>query len=329
MIKEAMYYEQIGSDRVQCHLCPAECLLKDGQQGICVNRYNKNGKLYTDNYAEVVTIAVDPIEKKPLYHFYPGTDILSTGPNGCNFKCLNCQNWTISQEKVKTINIQPEKLAELAREHNTIGVAFTYTEPLIWFEYILDAARHLKEQNLKVVLVSNGYINPKPFAEILPLVDAFNIDIKSMSPDFYIKICKGKLQPVLDTIKTIADSESYLELTNLLIPQENDSTEEIMELIEFVASISEDIPLHFSAYHPDYKMDREATPPEKLIEAFELAQKRLNYVYIGNMLTEKGKDTICPKCSHILIKRRYFEVIDINPGLPICTNCGFQANIIQ
>jgi len=233
MDRLAEYFEKNEDGSVLCCLCPAECHLKQDQVGICGCRYNKNGDLYTNNYGELVTLAVDPIEKKPLYHFHPTKNILSTGANGCNFACDNCQNWTISQEKVRTIFVSPEKLVETAIHHDSFGVAFTYTEPMIWFEYIYDSALLLKEAGLKVVLVSNGYINPKPLQKILKYIDAINVDLKGIKDEFYKKVCKGKLQPVLDNLKTIHNSTTHMEITNLLIPGKNDSDEDIGKLVNF------------------------------------------------------------------------------------------------
>ncbi len=329
MIHEAAFYEQCDNGKVVCHLCPAECLLTENKAGICSNRYNKNGKLVTSNYGEVVTLAVDPIEKKPLYHFYPTSNILSTGANGCNFGCLNCQNFEISQETVFTKTVLPEKLVSLALEQNSIGVAFTYTEPFIWFEYILDTAKLLKKQNLSVVLVSNGYVNKKPLEQLLPFIDAINIDLKSIESDFYKKICKGKLQPVLDTIKIIADSDTHVELTYLVIPGLNDSDEQIEKWVDFVSSISEYIPIHFSAYHPDYKMTNRATSIDTLYKAVAIARKRMKYVFVGNVSDSEYTDSYCPDCSNLLIRRKGYHTEIIGLDASHCMKCGFHTKIVH
>ena len=329
MITEAAFYEQSEDSKVICHLCPAECLLALDKVGICNCRFNKNGKLMTDNYAEVVALAVDPIEKKPLYHYYPSQNILSIGANGCNFGCLNCQNWEISQENVTTKTVLPEQLVSLAKEHNSIGVAFTYTEPFIWYEYIYESAQLLKKNNLSVVLVSNGYINQKPLKKLLPFIDAINIDLKSMDSNFYKKICKGKLQPVLDTIVTIANSDTHLELTNLVIPGYNDSEDQIEKLVDFVASLSEYIPMHFSAYHPDYKMTAPATSEEMLYKAAEIARKKMKYVFVGNIGCHRYTDSHCPNCSNLLIRRLGYKTEVVGLDVSHCTQCGFDTKIIQ
>ncbi len=329
MIKITAYYEKRPDNRVICHLCPFNCRLKENQQGICKSRYNRGGELVTDNYGELVTLAVDPIEKKPLYHFYPGTNILSTGPNSCNFQCKNCQNWTISQKKTETFYVSPEKLLETAKNHNSLGVAFTYTEPLMWFEYIMDCAPLLREAGLKSVLVSNGFINPEPLDELLPFIDAANIDLKSMRPEFYRKICKGKLEPVLDNLRTIASSRTHLEITNLIIPGLNDSETDISDLVEFVASLSDMIPLHFSAYFPNYQMKTIATPPETLLRALEIARRRLKYVYLGNVALRDITNTRCPQCGLLLVRRSGYHTTIIGLEKGLCRQCGYDTGIVQ
>lgn len=326
MIHPAAHWEK-SADAVVCSLCPHECRLTDGKRGICVCRYNLHGELITDNYGELVSLAVDPIEKKPLYHFYPGSGILSTGCNCCNLGCLNCQNWTISQERSPTVFKSPQELAMTALQHKSLGVAFTYTEPMVWFEYIMDAAPILHQFGLKVVLVTNGFINPAPLAQLMPNVDAMNIDLKSMRPEFYTHICKGMLAPVLETIRQVAASPVHLEITNLLIPGRNDSDEEIEQLADFVASLSRRIPLHFSAYHPDYKMNEPPTSSTTVTRAREIALRKLNYVYTGNVRTDVGSDTTCPACGNLLIKRNGYraQVVGISGGN--CRKCNFATGI--
>ncbi len=325
----ARYFEKIDNDNVVCTLCPADCKLTSGQYGNCKCRFNKGGELYTDNYAELVSLAVDPIEKKPLYHFHPTKNILSTGANGCNLSCLNCQNWTISQEKVQTIKMSPEELTEAAIKYDSIGVAFTYTEPTIWFEYIIDTAPLLKDAGLKVVLVSNGYINPEPLEELIEYIDAVNVDLKSIKPEFYKKICKGKLQPVLDNISFIAQSKTHLEITNLIIPEYNDSKDDISALVDFVSSVSDTIPMHFSAFHPDYKLNQIPTPLETMLKAQKIAQAKLKYVYLGNMLTDTGSSTYCPNCENLLIKRDGYQTSIIGLKGANCSVCNYKTNIIN
>jgi pyruvate formate lyase activating enzyme len=302
-------------------------VLTEGKRGICRCRFNRAGKLVTDNYGELVTLALDPIEKKPLYHFYPGSKILSTGPNCCNLGCLHCQNWTISQEAAATTFVTPQRLAELAQEHESIGIAFTYTEPMVWFEYIMDVAPLLKARGQKVVLVTNGYINPEPLRELLGVTDAMNIDLKSIRREFYLRICKGRIDPVLQTVRRAISAGVHVELTNLLISGENDSQKDIRDLIDFVASISDSVPLHFSAYHPDYKMDHPVTATSTLLWAYKEAKKRLKYVYLGNVASSDGSDTICVECGNTLIRRIGFRATIEGMQGTRCAACGAETGV--
>ena len=329
MIEPAAYSEKLPGDKVICRLCPAECKLTAGKKGICRSRFNRNGELVTDNYGELVSLAVDPIEKKPLYHFYPATGILSTGPNSCNLGCVNCQNWTICQKETQTTFFSPKQLADTAVKYKSLGVAFTYTEPIVWYEYIIDTAPLLRRAGLKTVLVSNGYISPQPLEDLLGHMDAINIDLKSIREEFYKKICKAKLEPVLHTIKRVAESTVHLEVTNLIIPGLNDSDKDLGDLVSFVASVSDMIPLHFSAYRPDYKLDIPATPMSTMLRAREIARRRLKYVYLGNVLLEGGSDTLCPNCATLPIRRSGYHtsMVGLNDGC--CPNCGFQTGIVH
>lgn len=330
MIREALYYEQLEGGRVHCRLCPAECRLKPGRRGICGSRFNSEGSLKTDNFGETVTVAVDPIEKKPLYHFHPTSSIVSIGPNGCNLSCRHCQNWNISQEKINTSFIAPEKLPETASQEGSIGIAYTYTEPIIWYEYILEAAPVIKEAGLVNVMVSNGYINPEPLHDILPLIDAFNIDLKGMRPEFYRRVCRGWLDPVLETIRIIAQSPSHLEVTYLVIPGLNDSDDDFRRLGEFLASVDTMIPLHLSAYHPSYKADSPPTPRETLIRAHKIVREFMPYVFVGNMEIKGCSNSYCPECGKIIIERSWYRVrlTGISPE-GLCKKCGRKSDIIQ
>jgi len=229
----------------------------------------------------------------------------------------------------KTTYIEPEALLELTVQRDSIGVAFTYTEPMIWYEYIIACAPLLKNAGLKTVLVSNGYINTKPLEQLINHVDAINIDLKSMNEELYRKVCKGKLQPVLDNIEFISRTKTHLELTTLLIPGQNDSVNEIKKLTDFVSSLSANIPLHLSAYHPDYKLDLPPTPLKTLIQAKEIAQKKLNYVYLGNVLTNEGSDTFCPGCNQLLISRGGYKTAVSGLKNSKCLNCSYDTGIVQ
>jgi pyruvate formate lyase activating enzyme len=327
MIIKAAYYEKLSDNKVQCRLCPSLCLLLDGNTGICGSRINRNGELLAENFGELVTACYDPIEKKPLYHFYPGSVIFSTGANGCNLGCDNCQNWEISQTKVATQFVAPMALVKLAEARNSIGIAYTYTEPLIWFEYIMEAGRLIRDAGLKNVLVTNGYINSDPLTELLPLIDAANIDLKGMKPQFYKTICKGKLEPILDNVRQFYAAGVHIELTNLVITDLNDSDTDFELLTDFVASISRQIPLHFSAYYPTYRMKNPPTSTARLIRAYEIARAKLDYVYLGNVDIPDKLDTFCPACKTRLIHRRGYniEILGLENGK--CKECSHEINI--
>lgn len=273
-------------------------------------------------------MGIDPIEKKPLYHFYPGSMILSIAVNGCNLTCPFCQNWEISQTETKTRYIPPREMVKLAQENGSIGISYTYTEPLIWFEYLMDVCPEIKALGLKNVLVTNGLIEEEPLLELLPFIDAMNIDLKSIRPDFYKKIAKGDLATVQNTIR-LAKKSCHLELTNLLIPTLNDSAEEIDELIQWVKGLGRETVLHFSRYFPHYKMDLPSTPTSTLINAYAKAKEHLSYVYLGNIWdSEINPDTLCPQCQNTLVSRSHFQarVTGIDRGR--CNKCGRQADIV-
>ncbi|MEZ0537644.1 AmmeMemoRadiSam system radical SAM enzyme [Caldicellulosiruptoraceae bacterium PP1] len=281
-MKEAKYYD-VDNEKVKCKLCPHMCLLPEGKFGICRTRQNINGKLYSLNYGYISSIAFDPIEKKPLYNFYPGSSILSIGTYGCSFRCLHCQNYEISQEKPNLFEVETNKLIEFAKnDPKCIGIAFTYNEPTNWFEYVIDVSKQFKENGLKTVLVTNGYLNKEPLYELLNYIDAMNIDLKAFSNDFYRKICGGEIEPVKQFIE-ISAQKIHIEITTLIIPTLNDSIEEIEKLSSWLASIDDRIPLHLTRYFPRYKMDLPPTPKEKLLELQKIAKKYLTYVYIGNI----------------------------------------------
>jgi pyruvate formate lyase activating enzyme len=325
---EAKYYTKLENDRVKCHLCPAGCIVGPSKQGVCLIRGNENGTLYASEYGKTVAMNIDPIEKKPLYHFKPGTEILSIGPNGCNLGCIFCQNWNISQVKSAVRYISPDNLVKLAGSNRSIGVAYTYTEPLIWYEYLLDSAKLLRQAGYAVVIVSNAYLNEAPARELFAYVDAANFDLKSIRPDFYRKVCKGKLADVQRTIKIALEMGLHIELTNLLIPKLNDTSAEIIELIDWVASLDPKIPLHFSRYFPHYQLDTPPTAEEILIYAVTEAKKKLKYVYIGNILGIGESDTACQQCGATLIERHGYSVNVIGLKGSNCLKCGFKSDIV-
>ncbi len=318
---EALYYEKLDGSRVRCGLCPNNCLVSPGETGRCRQRGNRDGMLVAISYGKTVTVALDPIEKKPLYHFMPGSRILSVGPNGCTLTCAHCQNWEISQKTSGTTYLSPEQLADLASKEGSVGVAFTYTEPLVWYEYILDTAVVLKERGLKSVMVTNGYLNEEPALRIAPMIDAFNIDLKSFDDTFYREHCGGTVGPVKRFIE-IASSVAHVEITNLVIPGMNDSPASIEDMVKWIAGISKEIPVHFSRFFPRYRMDKlESTPAETLSMAYGLARRFLDYVYIGNIFIEGTEDTVCPGCGEPVIRRSGYSTELLSPD-GVCGHCG-------
>jgi pyruvate formate lyase activating enzyme len=284
MIREALYYEKLGKNRVRCRLCPCECSIAEGLKGACGVRINKLGALYTLVYGKTTGIALDPIEKKPLYRYHPGEYILSLGTRGCNLHCEFCQNWHISQEADGPVKeITSEEVVERAKSLGSFGIAYTYNEPFIWYEFVLDTARLARAEGLKNVLVTNGFVNKAPLEGMLPLIDAMNIDLKAFDEDFYAKVCKGRLKPVLDAIKISAKS-CHVELTNLIIPTLNDSEAMIRKMAGWICdNCGPDTPLHLSRYFPCYKMTIPPTPIETLKMAERIAKEKLKYVYVGNV----------------------------------------------
>lgn len=326
--KQALFWQKREDGKIKCELCPVGCVIAQGKIGVCMGRQNKNGNLYAINYGNVVSIAIDPIEKKPLYHFHPGTRILSTGPNGCNLKCGHCQNWTISQVKSPTEYVSPEEMVELAFKYRSVGIAYTYTEPVIWYEYIADTAKLAKEKNLKNVLVTNGYICEKPLTEILPVIDAMNVDVKSMDDEFYRKVCKGKVGPVLKSVELAVKNGNHVEITNLIMPTLNDSEEQLQRLIDWVAALDDRIPVHFSRYFPAYKTDLPPTPISTLQKAYDLAKRKLKHVYVGNAYIPGTSDTYCPTCSKVLVSRDGYhtDIQAIKDGK--CSSCGADVDFV-
>ncbi len=325
----AMFYDKEPRERVLCRLCPHHCRINPGKRGICRVRVNRGGELVTENYGRMASLALDPIEKKPLFHFFPGQTILSAGTFGCNLSCSFCQNFSLAHETPATQYMSPETLCMItdrAKAQGSVGMAFTYNEPSIWYEYIWDCARLLKEQGLKVVLVTNGYMDPEPLKKILPYIDAMNIDVKAFTNTFYKKLCKGTLEPVLRTVEAAAE-HTLVEVTTLLIPGENDQIGEVESLSRWLASVNPKIPLHLSRYHPAYKYQLEPpTPEETLLEAQEIARHYLTFVYLGNVL--KGNDTYCLDCQSLLIRRTYYQTELVNFQDGRCTACGSLLDYI-
>ena len=286
---ECRYYKKSDDGRIECQLCPHHCRMADGKTGLCRSRKNKGGVLVSEVYGKPCSLAIDPIEKKPLYHFHPGTTCLSMACTGCNFRCLNCQNYEISQvqpSEVDHYDLSPEAVVELCLEHHCPGIAYTYTEPLTYLEYITDTARLAHKAGLWNILVTAGYVCQEPLNDLLPYLDAANIDMKSFSDDIYMKVSGGHLQPVLDTILAMHGAGVWIELTNLVIPGVNDDRQMIRKMCRWIAANGlADNPLHFSRFFPKYKMRNiPPTPLQTLKEAEQIAlEEGIKYVYLGNV----------------------------------------------
>lgn len=330
-MKEALYWKEKEDKKVQCFLCPHNCIIGENKAGICRVRKNVDGKLYSLTYNEFTSVAMDPIEKKPLYHFYPATEILSFGTVGCNLHCQFCQNWEISQqspENASTRTITPEEAVRLAKTSDSVGIAYTYNEPLINYEWLLETAQLAQKYNLKNVLVTNGYLNETPLENLLPYVDAANIDVKSFRNDFYRKICGGTLDAVLRTVEIIVKRKKHVEVTNLIVPTLNDSEEEMEDLVDWISALDVEIPLHFSRYFPCYKMQIEATPLATLEKARKIALKKLKYVYMGNVWEVEYNRTYCPNCQAVLIERRGYNTKIMDLKGDTCGKCGKKISIV-
>jgi len=325
---KASYWRAAPDGRVACELCPQRCSVAEGERGTCNLRENRGGVLYAAAYGEVASVAVDPIEKKPLYHFHPGEEVLSTGPNGCNFRCRGCQNYQLSQEEVPTHYLSPEALAQLAVAHGAPGLAYTYSEPLVWLEYVRDACLAGRERDLYNVAVSNGFLEPAPARELASQLDAANVDLKSMSDDFYRDYCGGRRDPVLRTCE-LFKREMHLEITNLLVTGLTDGEEDVAALVKWIAeNLGPDTPLHFSRYFPHYREAAPATPLHHLLRAKEIADRDLCYVYLGNVHGVGGTDTLCPQCGHLLVERSGYRTAVVGLADGKCNNCARPSEIV-
>lgn len=333
MKKEAILYEKTSA-ALNCMICERRCIIPKGKLGFCQMRVNEDDKLYTLNYATTSSLAVDPIEKKPLFHFYPGTTVLSIGSVGCNFRCKHCQNWNISQsqlEEIPTREVTPEEAVKLAENYGCKSIAWTYNEPTMWFEYTLDSAKIAKKENLRTIYVTNGYMTEESFNEIKNYLDAANIDLKGMSDKFYNDLCEARLQPVLDNIIRMHEAKIHIEITNLLIPGYNDSEDDVNALIKFmVDEVGLSVPLHFTRFFPQYQLENLPPTEIKILEnARKIAKDAgLKYVYIGNAPSLEGENTYCPSCGKLLIERNGFKV-NKYAKLDECPSCKAKINIIK
>ena len=329
---EARFYERDG-DTYKCGLCPRRCRVAVGQMGKCGARRADDDMFVAYSYGKVSSMCVDPIEKKPLYHFRPGDRVFSIGGIGCNMTCKHCQNYSISQSasgKKRTTYETPEELVEMFRKEKINTVAFTYNEPTIWFEYMMDVMECAPDATY--VLVTNGYINEEPMRELCNYVSAMNIDIKGFTEDFYADVCGGRLEDVLNGVKTAFSLGVHIELTYLLIPGHNDSEKEIRDLVSWIMNdLSHDIPLHFTRFHPDNSMNNVPwTSPESLLKALDLAMDMgMNNVYVGNIISEEGSDTYCPECGAVVIRRTgYLVEVAALEGLR-CKGCGCKLYMVR
>jgi len=327
-MKEAMFYESLNG-RVKCRLCNHKCLIKEGKRGICGVRENREGKLYSLVYGKAVATGIDPIEKKPFFNFYPGSTSYSIATVGCNFYCLNCQNWEISQmpkgkeERIIGDELPPEKIVADAKNSGCKSIAYTYTEPTIFFEYAYDTAKLANKDGLANVFVTNGYTSTEAVKKIAPFLAAANIDLKGFSEDFYNKVCGAKLQPVLDNIKLYKELGIWVEVTTMIIPGYNDDENQLKGIAWFIKSVDENIPWHISAFYPAFKLsDVPPTPVESLRKARDIGLKAgLRYIYIGNIPGEGGENTYCYSCGKLLIKRYGFEIIENKLKDGQCPEC--------
>ncbi len=333
-MQEALFYEKEAGNKVKCVLCPWYCELKDGQTGACKVRKNSEGILETLVYNKIAAMGIDPVEKKPLYHFYPGRQILSIGSVGCNLHCTFCQNHDISQcradEFKRFTEISPaEVLIKAKQAGNNIGVAYTYNEPFTFYEFMLDTAMLLHQAGLKNVVVSNGYINQEPLKKILPYIDAFNIDLKAFDDKFYRQQTRGKLKPVLEAIVAITQSNTHLEITNLVIPGLNDDETQFEDMVKWIATeAGPETPLHLSRYFPQYKLNVPPTPLDKLERLFHIANSHLRYVYLGNVNAGQLDDTRCPGCGKLLIQRHRYGVKKEPDFEGNCPRCGRKIPVV-
>jgi len=332
-MKEALFYREIDAEKktVQCELCPHNCKLSTGKTGICRCRQNIDGKLTSLSYNTVISVNLDPVEKKPLYHFFPGKKVLSLGTFGCNFRCSFCQNWDISQvdyDKAQLQQMAPEEALLLNEKYKSIGIAYTYNEPLINYEWVLETSRLVNKSGYKNVLVTNGFINKEPLMKLLPYIDAANIDVKSFNSGFYKKICSGNLESVLKTVELMVNKGKHVELTYLVIPEHNDFIPEVEAFLGWVNSMNPEIPVHFSRYYPQYRFNEPATPMATLKGIYEIAGKKLKYVYLGNVTESEINSTYCPGCGSVLIKRTGYdtEITGMAEGFK-CNKCNCRINI--
>jgi pyruvate formate lyase activating enzyme len=327
--KEAMYYEKLPGNNIRCMICPRKCVVGDSQRGYCGVRENIGGKYYTIVYARVCAYHIDPIEKKPLFHFLPGTSAFSIATAGCNMECKFCQNWEISQadpENVEAVDLPPQKVAQAAQRFGSPTIAYTYTEPIVYYEYVSDTVREGHKLGLRSVCISAGYINQEPLLALAGELDAIKIDLKSYSDEFYRETCSTSLQPVLDTLVSVKKTGTWLEIVNLIIPTLNDSEKNIDGLCRWVVdSLGDDVPIHFTRFYPTYKLrNLPPTPLSSVVQARQIALARgVKFPYVGNVPAgHPGESTYCPNCGRVVIKRAGYTILSFDLKDGKCPDCG-------
>ncbi len=317
-MKEALFYKKLDDKKVQCLLCPRECIIPEGKRGFCRVRENKDGKLIALVYSRPCSVQVDPIEKKPLFHFLPGHKSFSIGTTGCNLKCKHCQNYTTSQVEVEDApgyELSPSNAVSEALKHECKSISYTYNEPTIFYEFVHDTAKIAWQKGLKNIMVTNGFINQEPFKKLYKYIDGANVDLKAFDDEFYKEITGAMLEPVLDTLKRLSKSKTWFEITNLIIPGLNDDLKQIKKMCEWVKeNLGVNVPLHFTAFYPTYKlMNVPPTSSEILVKARDIALKiGINFVYVGNTYVEGAENTYCPKCKEVVIERTGFSILKNN-----------------
>lgn len=325
-VKEALYWKKLKENKVQCALCPHFCVIDNGKRGKCGVRENQKGKLYSLVYGKPNSVAIDPVEKKPLNHFFPGSKTFSIGTAGCNLKCHFCQNYELSQSKPEELpfyEMPPEKVVEEAIKAKCHSISYTYSEPTIFYEYMVDTAKLAKKKGLKNIFVTNGFINPEPLNELCKYIDAAHVDLKGFDEKVYSNICEAQLKPVLETLKLLKKNNIWFEVINLVIPGINDDMKKIKAMAEWLRkNIGKDCVLHFSRFFPCYLMSNtKPTPVETLEKAKETAEKAgLDHIYVGNVSEEEN--TICPQCQKLLIRRNHYNILENNMKKGKCGFCG-------
>ncbi|MEA2065913.1 MAG: AmmeMemoRadiSam system radical SAM enzyme [Thermotogota bacterium] len=329
-MKPAIYFDELENSMLECLLCPHHCRIKPGDAGICGARINRNGMLYSLNYGELTSISMDPVEKKPFYHYRPGKSVLSVGSWGCNMKCPHCQNWGIATKRPRHIQlVKPTQLLRIIDSEDSWGVAFTYNEPTVFFEFILDTARVAAKTGIETLLVTNGYIESDPLELLIQSVSAMNIDLKGWNDDYYLKELGAKKEYVLKTIERAVEVGVHVEITTLIVTDKNDSLEELEEEFKWLSSLSKDIPLHLTRYYPAHKAEMPATNVKLMKEAHKIAKKYLNYVYLGNIPEMEEGNTYCPECGALLIRRKGYNIeLEKLDEKGRCTECGKEIPII-